>query len=50
MNLTDQVQDTVTHESQKRDNLVATVRTIDRLREAGLIGFSARSASVTFIR
>ena len=38
MNLTDQVQDTVTRERQKRDNLVATIRTIDSLRAAGLIG------------
>ncbi len=38
MNLTDQVQDTFNRESQKRDNLVATIRTIDRLRAAGLIG------------
>jgi hypothetical protein len=38
MKLTDQVQDTVTRESKNRTNLEATIRTIDRLRAAGLIG------------
>jgi hypothetical protein len=38
MKLTDQVQDTVTQESKRRSNLVETIRTIDRLRAAGLIG------------
>ena len=38
MNLIDQVQDTLTRESPKRDNLVATIHTIDRTRAAGLIG------------
>ena len=43
MNLTDQVQATVTRERQKRDNLVATIRTIDRLRAVGLISKLTRS-------
>lgn len=38
MKLTEQVQTTVTRESEKRRNLVETIRTIDRLRAAGLIG------------
>ena len=38
MNLSDQVDDTVRRESKRRTNLVATIRTIERLRAAGLIG------------
>ena len=38
MKLTDHVQDTVTRETKNRSNLAATIRTIDRLRAAGLIG------------
>ncbi len=38
LNLTDNVQETVTRETENRPNLAATIRTIDRLRAAGLIG------------
>lgn len=38
MNLTDQLRDTIRRESKERTNLAETIRTIDRLREAGLIG------------
>jgi len=38
MKLAEQVEDTLTRESRNRTNLAATIRTIDRLRAAGLIG------------